>query len=54
MARHSRGVSLRNRAVGPHRYREEATADGGKVKMRRQVRRTENAAWRREAAEDLD
>lgn len=54
MARHSRGVMLRSRAAGPHRYRDEVVSDGGKIKLRRQVRRAENARWRREVAEDLD
>ncbi len=47
---HSRGVILRNRAAGPHRYRDEVECDGGKVKMRRQVRRSEKDALRREWA----
>jgi len=45
---HSRGVILRNRAVGPHRYRDEVEYDGGKIKLRRQVRRAEKAAFHRE------
>jgi hypothetical protein len=51
---HSRGVSLRQRGEGtlPHRYRDEVTSDGGKRRLRRQVRHAgrqhlnrENAAY---------
>jgi hypothetical protein len=48
MAGHSSGVSLRNRASGPNRYRDEAKADGGKRRLRRRVRYIERARWRRE------
>ncbi|MFF9204376.1 hypothetical protein ACF1AE_21655 [Streptomyces sp. NPDC014986] len=34
----SRGVSLRGRAAGFHRYRDEAGADGGKRYLRHVVR----------------
>ncbi|MFC8570721.1 hypothetical protein ACFUIW_33690 [Streptomyces sp. NPDC057245] len=34
----SRGVSLRGRAVGPHRSRSEARVDGGKRYLRHVVR----------------
>jgi hypothetical protein len=47
--RHSSGVSLGKRALGPHRYRDELTADeGSKRRARRRVRRKEKQAWRRE------
>jgi hypothetical protein len=46
--RHSLGVSLANRATGPHRYRDEGSAEGGKTAMRRRVRRTSRQAWRAE------
>lgn len=44
----SPGVILRGRAVGPHRYDDEVSADGGKAKLHRQVRRAERLALRRE------
>lgn len=44
-----RGVMLRSRAAGKHYWRDEVTADGGKVKLRRVVRRREGRAWREEA-----
>lgn len=34
----SRGVSLRGRAVGPHRFRRDAQVDGGKRYLRHVVR----------------
>ncbi|MFG3336881.1 hypothetical protein ACGFZZ_33300 [Streptomyces tendae] len=34
----SRGVSLRGRAVGPHRFRSDVSADGGKRYLRHVVR----------------
>lgn len=45
----ARGVMLRNRAAGTHFWRDEVTADGGKRKLRRTVRRREKKAWRKEA-----
>ena len=46
---HSRGVILRDRAAGPHRYRDELECIGvARVKLRRQVRRSEKDAFRRE------
>jgi hypothetical protein len=51
--RHSLGVSLANRAAGPHRYRDEVSAEGGKTAMRRRVRRINRQAWRAEAAAEL-
>lgn len=47
----SPGVSLRNRALGLHRWDDEAHADGGKRVLRRMVRRAERDTVRREAAE---
>lgn len=46
--KHSRGVSLRNRAAGTHRYRDETKADGGKRYLRRRVRALEKKAWKKE------
>jgi hypothetical protein len=43
---------LRGRAAGPHRYDDEVAADGGKVRLRRQVRRVERAAWQRDIRTD--
>ncbi|MFD5451255.1 hypothetical protein [Streptomyces sp. NPDC127100] len=34
----SRGVSLRGRAAGPHRFRSDISADGGKRHLRHVVR----------------
>lgn len=51
-ARHSLGVSLGQRAEGPHHYRDE-NAPGEKVALRRQVRRTGRHAFRAEVAEYL-
>lgn len=45
----SPGVSLRGRAAGSHYYDDEITADGGKAKLHRQVRRIERAETRRDA-----
>lgn len=52
---HSRGVSLRQRGEGtlPHRYRDEVDTDGGKRRLRRQVRYAGRRAAQREAAEFL-
>lgn len=47
MMAHSRGVILRNRGAGFHRYRDEIKSDGGKDKMHRQVRRTEKITVRK-------
>lgn len=46
---HSRGVILRNRAAGVHRWRDEADADGGKRHLRRQVKRRERRQWQADA-----
>ena len=51
--RHSLGVSLANRGAGFHRYRDEATAEGGKTAMRRRTRRTGNHIWRTETTTEL-
>jgi len=45
---HSREISLNHRAIGPHRYREEISFDGGKQKMRRRVRRLQKSEWQTE------
>lgn len=52
---HSRGVSLRQRGEGylPHRYRDEVDSDGGKRRLRRQVRRESRADVRRETSHYL-
>lgn len=50
MANHSRGVSLRNRTSGLHRWRDEVTADGGKPYLRRKIRRSGKQQFRRELA----
>lgn len=42
------GVSLRQRAAGLHRYRDEVKADGGKRYLRRRVRFLERRLWKRE------
>lgn len=43
----SPGVMLRGRAAGLHYWDDEVTADGGKTRLRRTVRRRERAAFRR-------
>lgn len=48
----SPGVMLRGRAAGFHRYDDEASADGGKVRLRRQVRRAELIRLRRDIRND--
>jgi hypothetical protein len=48
----SPGVMLRGRAAGFHRYDDETSADGGKAKLRRQVRRTERDNLRRTIDEE--
>lgn len=52
---HSRGVSLRQRGEGtlPHRYRDEADSDGGKRRLRRQVRHAGRQSFHREIADYL-
>ncbi|WP_431728508.1 hypothetical protein [Verrucosispora sp. TAA-831] len=47
MAR-SRGVILRSRGAGLHRWRDEATGDGGKRHLRKRAKRREKRQWRRE------
>lgn len=45
-----RGVILRARGAGLHRWRDEADgADGGKRYLRKRAKRRERAAWRKEA-----
>lgn len=44
----SRGVSLRGRAAGLHRFRDEVSADGGKRRLVRRVRRIVRDTDRRE------
>lgn len=44
----SLGVSLRGRAAGLHRYRDEISADGGKRYLVRRVRRILRDTDRRE------
>lgn len=41
---------LRGRAAGPHRYDDEVEWDGGKVLLRRRVRRREQRVWKKDAA----
>lgn len=48
MAKHSRGVQLRNRAAGICFWRDEVSADGGKRYLHKRVRQMERKAWRRE------
>lgn len=48
----SPGVSLGNRAGGPHRYDDEIGHDGGKVKEHRRIRRLIRDETRRIAAEE--
>lgn len=45
--KHSKGVSLRNRAAGRWYWRDEINADGGKRYLRRRVRYLERNAWQR-------
>ncbi len=49
----SPGVMLRGRALGLGYWDDEASADGGKVRLRRRVRRVERQAFRAEVARDL-
>lgn len=51
--RRSPGVMLRGRAAGLGRWDDEISADGGKAKLHRQVRRTEARSWRAEAENDM-
>jgi hypothetical protein len=51
--RHSLGISLANRAAGPHRYRDENTAEGGKTAMRRRVRRTARQTWESDTTREI-
>jgi hypothetical protein len=49
---HSKGVSLRNRAAGLHRWRDETKADGGIRYLRHCVRARGKLALRRLIAEE--
>lgn len=46
----SPGVMLRGRAAGLHYWADEVSADGGKAKLRRQVRHAEARELRRTIA----
>ena len=48
----SPGVMLRGRAAGFHYYDDEVTADGGKKRLRRQVRHMERQELRRTIADE--
>lgn len=48
MAKHSRGVMLRNRGAGLHFWRDEASGDGGKRYLRKRARRLGRRQWLRE------
>lgn len=51
MARHSRGVMLRNRAAGRSYWRDEVSADGDKRHLHHRVRQLERAELRKLVAE---